>query len=340
MTQPPRILVITGGTGTFATAALPLLLDAYPDTLIRLVSRSEYVQVQRRQAFHSPQLEWYLGDIRDFSRMERIFRHADAVIHAAALKHVDIGEVQGDELVKVNIKGTQTVIRAAIAQHVDQVLLLSSDKAVAPVNLYGATKMVAERLMLQANAIGRTRFNVVRYGNVFGSRGSVLEVFLRAIAEGRPLTITDERMTRFFLEASDAVKLVQKIFRSRSRGVTLIPHLRATSLAQLLQALRIVHGADAVACLPAKGLRPGEKVHETMMLPEECARALPWRGAYLFPAQAGQVALPEGCEGGINFSTYASDTWHDQLPLETLVTWIHRYSQYSLGQETLCLPIS
>lgn len=243
----------------------------HPDVCIRIVSRHEDLQIRMRAKFGDDNISYLLGDVRDEQRMRLVLQGVDCVIHAAALKHVPGGEYDPGEFLSINAMGTYTTIHAAIMAGVQQFVLLSSDKSVAPVNFYGATKMVAERLTIQANHYSPRgmRLCVVRYGNVMGARGSVLEVWRAALADGKPLLVTNTAMTRFWMLPEDAVRLVVWVVTYGLRGAVAVPHLPAFSITDLAEAVLPAGQRWTVI-----GDRPGEKLAEVLMTPDEQERAL------------------------------------------------------------------
>jgi UDP-N-acetylglucosamine 4,6-dehydratase len=255
-------ILITGGTGSFGHQYVQTLLQRYKPARIIVFSRDELKQYEMEQRFHEPCMRYFLGDVRDQPRLVQAMRGVDIVIHAAALKQVPAAEYNPMECIKTNIYGAENVIQAAIANSVDKVISLSTDKAANPINLYGATKLASDKLFVAANNMvggGKTRFAVVRYGNVVGSRGSVVPFFKRLIAEGATsLPITDPRMTRFWISLQQGVNFVLDNF-SRMRGgeifVPKIPSIRMTDLAEAMAPGMATHTI---------GIRPGEKLHEVM----------------------------------------------------------------------------
>lgn len=264
-------ILVTGGTGSFGKAFVRYALDNLNPRRLIIFSRDELKQYEVRQLFNDdPRLRWFIGDIRDERRLLRAMHNVDYVVHAAALKQVDTAEYNPFEFVKTNIMGSQNVIEAAIDTGVKRVVALSTDKASSPINLYGATKLTADKLFITGNhyaAAYETRFSVVRYGNVMGSRGSVIPFFRRLAAEGKSLPITDMRCTRFFITLPQAVKFVVDSFDYMHGGelyVPKIPSMKITDLAQSIAPGAPMHDI---------GLRPGEKLHEEMISPEEGRRA-------------------------------------------------------------------
>lgn len=276
-------LLITGGTGSFGKSFIRYALDNLDPARLVIFSRDELKQYEARQLFgDDPRLRWFIGDVRDLDRLRRAMHRVDYVIHAAALKQVDTAEYNPFEFVKTNVLGSQNVIEAAIDAGVKKVVALSTDKASSPINLYGATKLTADKLFISGNhyaAAYQSRFAVVRYGNVMGSRGSVIPFFRRLAAAGEPLPITDLRCTRFFITLDQAVRMVVDAFDRMQGGELFVPRIPSMRVVDLAQA--IAPGAAMVDV----GLRPGEKLHEEMISPEEGRRALTLAGGKYFVIQ-------------------------------------------------------
>ncbi|RCU44577.1 MULTISPECIES: UDP-N-acetylglucosamine 4,6-dehydratase (inverting) [Corallincola] len=257
-----KSILITGGTGSFGKKYVQTLLKNYQPRKIIVYSRDELKQFEMQQRFNEPCMRYFIGDVRDKERMIRAMKGVDYVIHAAALKQVPAAEYNPMECIKTNINGAENVIDAALANNVEKVIALSTDKAASPVNLYGATKLCSDKLFVAANNISgghATRFSVVRYGNVVGSRGSVVPFFNNLIAEGADhLPVTHEEMTRFWITLQQGVDFVLKNFERMLGGEIFVPKIPS---------MRIVDLAKAMAPdLPIKiiGIRPGEKLHEVM----------------------------------------------------------------------------
>jgi UDP-N-acetylglucosamine 4,6-dehydratase len=257
-----KAILITGGTGSFGKRYVKSLLVRYAPRKIIVYSRDELKQYEMEQEFHSPCMRYFIGDVRDGERLTQAMSGVDFVIHAAALKQVPAAEYNPMECIKTNIHGAENVIQAALANNVEKVIALSTDKAASPINLYGATKLASDKLFVAANNIAgghRTRFAAVRYGNVVGSRGSVVPFFLKQIADGAPdLPITDPRMTRFWITLDQGVDFVFKNFERMHGGEIFVPKIPS---------VRVVDLASAMAPgLPHRviGIRPGEKLHEVM----------------------------------------------------------------------------
>ena len=255
-------ILITGGTGSFGKQYTKTLLERYKPQKIVIFSRDELKQYEMAQVYNQPCMRYFLGDVRDESRLKEATNGIDYIIHAAALKQVPAAEYNQTECIKTNIYGAQNVIAAALANGVEKVIALSTDKAANPINLYGATKLASDKLFVAANNMAgsrKTRFSVVRYGNVIGSRGSVVPFFKKLIKEGaREIPITDIEMTRFMITLQQGVDFVLKNFERMKGGETFIPKIPS---------MKIIDVANALAPnLPHKiiGIRPGEKIHETM----------------------------------------------------------------------------
>lgn len=257
-----KSILITGGTGSFGKQYVRTILGAYQPKKLIVYSRDELKQYEMEQEFNQPCMRYFIGDVRDKSRLMQALEGVDFVIHAAALKQVPAAEYNPMECIKTNVHGAENVIQAALANDVEKVIALSTDKAANPINLYGATKLASDKLFVAANNMAgghRTRFAVVRYGNVVGSRGSVVPFFRKLILEGANyLPITDARMTRFWITLQQGVDFVLKNFGRMRGGEIFVPKIPS---------VRIVDLATAMApALPQTiiGIRPGEKVHEVM----------------------------------------------------------------------------
>lgn len=266
-----KTVLITGGTGSFGKKFVEIILRDYPKVKkIIIYSRDELKQYELRQKYPVqmyPQLRFFIGDVRDLERLTRACEGVDVIIHAAAIKQVDTAEYNPEECIKTNVHGAQNVIKAALACHVHDVVALSTDKACAPINLYGATKLTSDKLFIAANNIRGSkdiRFSVVRYGNVMGSRGSVIPFFIKLRNEGATeLPITDKRMTRFNISLEEGVALVMWAIGHHLGGELFIPKIPsyritdvATAIAPNLKQIEV-------------GIRPGEKLHEEMITPTD-----------------------------------------------------------------------
>lgn len=303
-------ILLTGGTGSFGTEFLRQVL-AQSDATVRVFSRDEFKQMQLEAEFGGERIRYFIGDVRDRSRMLRAAQGADIIVHAAALKQVPVAEYNPFEAVKTNVLGSQNVVDAAIDAGVSKVVGVSTDKAVNPVNLYGATKLCAEKLIIQGNAYaagGRTRLSCVRYGNVVGSRGSVVPLFLRQRDEGE-LTITDERMTRFWLTLQQSVELVLHAITHLEGGEIFVPKIPS---------IRVVDLAEAIAPgVPRRivGIRPGEKVHEILLMSDEARHTVDTGNHYVvLPEHPFWTAKSPSVEGkpldeGFEYTSITNDAW-------------------------------
>lgn len=260
-----KVLLITGGTGSLGKALTSHVIKTYPKVKkVIILSRDEQKQFQMAQEYPPdsyPQIRFFLGDVRDKERLVRAFQGVDYVIHAAAMKHVHLAEYNPDECVKTNIFGAQNVIHAALATNVKSVVALSTDKACAPINLYGATKLTSDKLFIAANNIrgnNPIRFSVVRYGNVMGSNGSVIPFFMKKKLEGK-LPITNPKMTRFNISLQGGVDMVMHAIKHAWGGEIFVPKIPSYKITDVAAAI-------APECsLEIIGIRPGEKIHEEMI---------------------------------------------------------------------------
>ncbi len=265
-------MLITGGTGSLGKALISHLLNNTEVRRIAVYSRDELKQSSLKSFYgENSRLRWFVGDIRDIDRLKRALHGVDYVIHAAALKQVDTGEYNPMEFIKTNVFGSQNVIEASIDAGVRKVVALSTDKASSPINLYGATKLTADKLFVAANnysiAYG-TAFSVVRYGNVMGSRGSVIPYFQELAKSGRPLPLTDIRMTRFWISIEEAVNFVMDSFEVMSGGELFVPRIPSMRLLDLARAISPNSEFEEI------GMRPGEKLHEEMISVDDSRRTL------------------------------------------------------------------
>lgn len=309
-------VLITGGTGSFGQSMVKRLLKL-DVARIAIFSRDELKQFELKNTLPTDErLRFFLGDIRDFQRLEIALHGVDYVIHAAALKQVDTGEYNPMEFVKTNILGSQNVIDASIKAGVKKVVALSTDKASSPINLYGATKLTADKLFTAANNYSHaygTVFSVVRYGNVMGSRGSVVPLFRSLAKSGQALPITDKRMTRFWITIEEAVDFVLESFEIMSGGELYVPKIPS---------MRIVDLAFAISensPIQEIGIRPGEKLHEEMISPDDSRRTVEMENRFVVSPLFAEWGFhkPKGREVPDGFS-YRSDTNTQWLSIDHL----------------------
>ncbi|MDX2414625.1 MAG: UDP-N-acetylglucosamine 4,6-dehydratase (inverting) [Bacteroidales bacterium] len=261
-----RSLLVTGGTGSFGKAFVKTVLERFPD-IRRLViySRDELKQFDMSQDFSKekyPSIRYFIGDVRDKDRFQRACEGIDIIVHAAALKQVPAAEYNPDEFIKTNIGGAQNIIDACLATNVKVVVALSTDKAAAPINLYGATKLVSDKLFIAANNIKGTRdlrFSIVRYGNVMGSRGSVIPFFLKKAGEGDTLPLTHKDMTRFNIALEEGIEMVFWAIEKALGGEIFVPKIPSYRITDVAEAIAPNHKLKYI------GIRPGEKLHEEMI---------------------------------------------------------------------------
>jgi len=314
-------VLITGGTGSLGKSLVQYLLKETKVRRIAIFSRDELKQQDLRIQFQGdPRLRWFLGDVRDIDRLKRAFHGVDYVIHAAALKQVDTGEYNPMEFVKTNVLGSQNVIDASIDAGVKRVVALSTDKASSPINLYGATKLTADKLFVAANNYSfpyGTTFSVVRYGNVMGSRGSVIPFFQDIAAQGKPLPITDLRMTRFWISIESAVKFVIDSLEMMTGGELYVPKIPSMKIIDLAYAIAPNIRLEEI------GMRPGEKLHEEMISSDDSRRTIILESRYVVTPVLAEwgykppkgTTMPEG-------QAYRSDTndlWMSESDIEIFI---------------------
>lgn len=275
LTMDGKTILITGGSGSFGNAFARYALSHLNPRKVIVFSRDEYKQFEMRKRFPDPRMRFFIGDVRDEKRLRTAFSDVDIVIHAAALKHVPVGEIYPSEFNATNITGTENVVRASIDCGVDKAVFLSSDKAVMPVNVYGTTKANGEQTFIASNLEYKTRFSVVRYGNIAGSRGSVIPLFQEMARMGE-ICITDYRMTRFVMEISEAVKLVKDALHWMVGGEIFIPKLESMRIGDLA---RLIGGSS---CKYREiGIRDGEKLAECLIAPEEVRKTVEFADTYM-----------------------------------------------------------
>lgn len=324
-----QVVLVTGGTGSFGRKFVEIMLRDFRPRKLIVFSRDELKQHEMRAVgFDQENVRYFIGDIRDRERLLRAMHGVDVVVHAAALKQVPACEYNPMEAVKTNIFGTSNVIEAALDAGVRKVLALSTDKAVNPVNLYGATKLAAEKLTVQSNnyAAGTsTRYSCVRYGNVVGSRGSVVPAFLKQRGSGR-LTITDERMTRFWLSLEEGVRFVIECIEAMHGGEVFVPKIASMKVVDLANAMAPEAHLDFV------GIRPGEKLHEVLVSEDEARNTVETARMYIVKPPQTLWERTLSYEGtrppdGFRYSSDANTRWLDPSEIRKLVEPFQRLYQ-------------
>jgi UDP-N-acetylglucosamine 4,6-dehydratase len=322
MNWTEQVILVTGGTGSFGRKFVELMLAEYHPAKLIVFSRDELKQHEMRVAgLNHASLRYFIGDVRDVERLRRAMHGVDIVVHAAALKQVPACEYNPMEAIKTNILGSSNVVEAALDAGVKKVLALSTDKAVNPINLYGATKLAAEKLIIQSNSYAgglATRFSCVRYGNVVGSRGSVVPIFLQQRASGK-LTITDERMTRFWLTLDHGVRFVTHCIEKMHGGEVFVPKIPSMNIVDLAKA--IAPGTE----INFVGIRPGEKLHEVLISEDESRTTVEVEDMYVVQPspnawfghdwQSEGKALP----AGFRFGSDNNPNWLDVNQIREMV---------------------
>ena len=321
MNWQEQVVLVTGGTGSFGKKFAEVMLDDYHPQKLIIFSRDELKQHDMRAAgFDHPSLRYFIGDVRDAVRLQRALAGVTVVVHAAALKQVPACEYNPFEAIQTNIMGGRNVIDAAIDQKVQRILALSTDKAVNPINLYGATKLCAEKMFVQANAYAgaqETRFSCARYGNVVGSRGSVIPVFLEQRKRGR-ITITDPRMTRFWLTLEHGVRFVIHAIERMHGGEIFVPKIAS---------MRLIDLAEAVApgcMIEYIGIRPGEKLHEVLLSEDEARSAVEVDEMFIIKPshpwwKIGNWVHARELPPDFRYSSDSNEQWLSQEELQELI---------------------
>lgn len=307
-----KTVLVTGGTGSFGRKFADVMLREFPVGKLIVFSRDEYKQHEMRASgLDDPRLRYFIGDVRDVDRLRRAMTGVDVVVHAAALKRVPTCEYNPIEAVMTNVIGARNVIEAALDDGVERMMAVSTDKAVNPINMYGATKLCAEKLIVQSNSYSGpagSRFSCVRYGNVVGSRGSVIPLFLEQRKQGK-VTVTDERMTRFWITLEEGIRFVIRAIEQMRGGEVFVPRVPSMSIMELVQAIAADCEVEYV------GIRPGEKLHEILISEDEARHTMAFEdGFVIHPLHpwwstedaVGGEPLPEGFR-------YGSDTNEDRL---------------------------
>lgn len=322
-----QVVLVTGGTGSFGKKFTKILLEEQQPKKVIIFSRDELKQHEMQvDGFNDERLRYFIGDVRDRERLVRAMHGVDVVVHAAALKQVPACEYNPMEAIKTNIMGTANVVEAALDAGVVKVLTVSTDKAVSPANLYGATKLAAEKLTIQSNAYAggsATRFSCVRYGNVVGSRGSVVPLFLKQRSNGK-ITITDERMTRFWLSLEQGVRFVIHCIEQMEGGEVFVPKIPSTKVTDLARAI----APDAK--LEIIGIRPGEKLHEMLISEDEARHTVELEKMFVVqPAEATWFGYSWQDRGKIlkeGFS-YSSDNNSEWLDVEGIKKYVAPFEE-------------
>jgi UDP-N-acetylglucosamine 4,6-dehydratase len=315
-----KIVLVTGGTGSFGRRFVDAMLRHHKPAKLIVFSRDELKQHEMRvSGYTDPRLRYFIGDVRDRERLRRAMQGVDVVVHTAALKQVPACEYNPIEAVATNIEGGRNVIEAALDSGVKRVMALSTDKAVNPVNLYGATKLVSEKLFVQANAYrgeGPARFSCVRYGNVVGSRGSVIPLFLDQRDSGR-LTITDPRMTRFWITLDQGVQFVISCIERMFGGEVFVPKIPSMNIMDLAEAIAPQCEIDEI------GIRPGEKLHEVLISEDEARQAVMFDDSFIIQPAHPWWALENWTDGqplpdGFSYSSNNNSDWLDASQFRAL----------------------
>ena len=315
-----KTILITGGTGSFGKKFTEILLSEHDPESVRIYSRGELLQMEMRNRFDDSRLRFLIGDVRDRDRLYRAASGVDIIVHAAALKHVPACEYNPIEAVRTNVEGSVNVIDAAIDNSVEKIMAISTDKAVHPVNLYGATKMVAEKLFTQGNAYTggkKARFSCIRYGNVVGSRGSVIPLFKEQRKNG-VITITDDRMTRFWITLEQGVRFVMDCIARMKGGETFVPKIPS---------MKVIDLANVIAPDAKKkviGIRSGEKLHEILLTEDEARHTREFDNYFVIEPEhpfwekdnfMDGDSLPEG----FRYTSDGNDKWLTEDEIEKIV---------------------
>lgn len=321
-----KTILVTGGTGSFGRMFTSVFLKRYRPEKFIIFSRDEFKQSEMAKTFPMekyPAARYFLGDVRDASRLRRALEGVDYVVHAAALKQVPALEYNPTEAMRTNILGADNIVEAAVDRGVKKVIALSTDKAVNPINLYGATKLVAEKIFIAGNAYtgNRTKFAVVRYGNVVGSRGSVIPLFLDFKKRGvKEFPVTDDRMTRFWISLEQGVELVLNALQGAEGGELFVPHIPSMKILDLAKAV------DPACKIKVVGIRPGEKLHETLISEDE-ARTTKRVGDYFvvlpqfdrYPPLDAKYAKYDFVKEGFVYRSDTNDAWLDVAALRKMI---------------------
>lgn len=322
MNWKKKVILVTGGTGSFGRKFVQIMLEDYQPARLIIFSRDELKQHEMvTSGLDHPSLRYFIGDVRDQMRLRRAMQGVDIVVHAAALKQVPACEYNPIEAIMTNIIGGRNVVEAALDTNVECVMALSTDKAVNPINLYGATKLAAEKLFVHSNAYAGgtgTRFSCVRYGNVLGSRGSVVPLFLRQRETGR-ISITDERMSRFWLSLEQGVRFTIRCIEEMQGGEVFVPKIPSMRLVDLAKAIAPNAEIDII------GIRPGEKLHEVLISEDEARHSIELDDMYIVEP-SGTLWFGHNWQGrgkalaeGFSYASDSNDSWLSQDELKAMV---------------------
>jgi UDP-N-acetylglucosamine 4,6-dehydratase len=316
-----KTILVTGGTGSFGKSYISNLLTSHNVKKVIVFSRDELKQLEMRNLLsNDPRVRFFIGDIRDKERLLRAFSGVDYIVHAAALKQVDTGEYNPREFILTNIIGSQNVVDAAIDCGVRKIVALSTDKASSPINLYGATKLTADKLFTAANVYGansNTKFSVVRYGNVTGSRGSIIPLFQELASKGLPIPVTDLRMTRFWITLDQAVKFVNETFSVMNGGELFVPKIPSMKITDLVAAIAPNSKIEEI------GIRPGEKLHEEMISTDDSRRTVMQKTKFILSPTSSEWAYiePKGDKlpEGFSYRSDTNDQWLTQREIKDFI---------------------
>jgi len=311
-----KVILITGGTGSFGQKFTQMILKRYRPKKLIIFSRDEMKQWEMRKKINHKSVRYFIGDVRDCDRLHRAFNGVNIIVHAAALKIVPTAEYNPFEAVRTNVLGAENVINIALDNNVEKVIALSTDKAANPVNLYGATKLCAEKMFIAANNYvgrGKTKFSVVRYGNVFGSRGSVIPFFKECVNKG-VIPITDARMTRFWITLEQGVNFVLTCLQQMKGGEVFIPKIPSMKITDLAKAV----GPNCKHKFT--GIRPGEKLHETLLSPDDGVNSYEQDDKYVIYSKVvlRPNGRPKGKALGLEYEGYRSDNNNSWLSIADL----------------------
>ena len=318
-----KSILITGGTGSFGKHFVRTLIDQFELERLIIYSRDELKQFEMQTEFNHPCMRWFLGDVRDQARLDQAMRDVDIVVHTAALKQVPAAEYNPMECINTNVIGAENVIKAALNNEVEKVLALSTDKAVNPINLYGATKLLSDKLFIAANNIRgthKTIFSVARWGNVMGSRGSIIPYFKKLIREGaKALPITDRQMTRFWITLDQGTSFAINILEAMKGGEIFIPKMPSVRIIDIAGAMLPEGGVDII------GIRPGEKLHEVICSVDDAYLTLEFKDCYVI-------------KPAIKF--FSEPVAYDTNPAEETAVPVNKDFQYDSLQNSHFLSVS